>query len=369
MDEALLEFQLCRFCRDRQGKGNFEFPLATGVKCFVCEGISEDLERVTEKVISSLGKYEFHTFSVGLVLPQGVQEREDKLRSDLKIRGVETIKSELASRIGKYLVRAMSAGRKKVDKFHPDATVLVNIGEGTSEVTSKPLFLYGLYTKPRRVAQRRLFCEACNGRGCERCNGSGYSNAPSVEGLVSKKLELLIGAKRFKFTWFGSEDPDSIVFPPGRPMLIEAKNPRRRRVPRALGLRTGRGGMKVSNLHVVSERYEHPRFTFATRTVIRAERRISEEEVSRLKKEMRNASVQYRNNKGRMIEKKIYFVREKARRGNKLIADIKLEGGLPVKRLVSGEAVSPSFSEAMGMPLRCERFDILRVWRKKAAQN
>ena len=31
---------------------------------------------------------------------------------------------------------------------------------------------------------------------------------------------------------------------------------------------------------------------------------------------------------------------------------------------ISRPAVSPSFSESMRMPLRCERFDIMRVWPK-----
>jgi len=325
--------------------------------------MSGDLGAVTEKILSRLEKFEFRTFSVGLMLPHGVQEREDTLRSELKIRGGETIKSEVAGRLCEAVVRGVRGGRKKVDRLNPDATVLVNIVDESVEVTSKPLFLYGRYTKPRGVAQRRLFCEDCNGRGCERCQGTGYSSSPSVEGMLSKKLGALLGSKKFKFTWFGSEDPDSVVFPPGRPLVIESKNPRRRGAPKTLRLRTGKGGMAVSGLRVVTKRFEHPTFTFMTRAVIRAERRVEGEDVSRLQREMRNALVQYRNNKGRLVDKKIYFVRASAR-GKRITADIKLDGGLPVKRLVSGEAVSPSFSESMRMPLRCERFDIMRVWPK-----
>jgi tRNA U54 and U55 pseudouridine synthase Pus10 len=121
--------------------------------------------------------------------------------------------------------------------------------------------------------------------------------------------------------------------------------------------------MSVSGLHLVTKKFEHPTFTFMTRAVITAERRVGGEDVKRLQKEMRNALVQYRNNKGRLVDKRIYFVRASAR-GKKITADIKLDGGLPVKRLVSGEAVSPSFSESMRMPLRCKRFDIIRVWPK-----
>jgi tRNA pseudouridine synthase 10 len=184
-----------------------------------------------------------------------------------------------------------------------------------------------------------------------------------VEGVVSKRLGVLLGSKKFKFTWFGSEDPYSIVFPPGRPMFIEAKNPRRRHVPRVVRLRTGRGGLLISGLRVVSRRFEHAGFTFMTRVVIHAERRVTDDEVARLGKDMKNVHVLYRNNKGKVVGKKIFFVKAKAL-GKRITADIKLDGGLPVKRLVSGEAVSPSLSESIGMPLRCERFDILRVWPK-----
>jgi tRNA pseudouridine synthase 10 len=363
VDEELKEFQLCRFCRARQGAGLG--LVADDDGCFICEGISSDLEGITEKALSRLRRFEFRTFSIGLVLPQGVQEREDTLRSEMKIRGGETIKSELAGRIAQAVVKGMH-GKKKVDRLHPDVTVLVDIGNESVEVTSKPLFLYGRYTKPRGVAQRTLFCEECNGRGCKKCKGTGYSSSPSVEGLVSKRLGASLGSKKFKFTWFGSEDSDSVVFPPGRPLVIELKNPRRRRAPKALRLRSRGGSMSVSGLRVVTKKFEHPTFTFMTRAVIRAERRVAGEDVKRLQREMRNALVRYRNNKGRLVDKKIYFVKANAH-GKRITADIKLDGGLPVKRLVSGEAVSPSFAESMKMPLRCERFDIMRVWPKPSS--
>jgi tRNA pseudouridine synthase 10 len=368
VDEKLLEFRLCKFCLDRQGAGEPYVALAEDDEgCFICRGMSGDLGGVTGKIVSSLDKFEFGTFSVGLVLPHGVQEREDMLRSELKMRGGETIKSELAGRLAKAVVRGMS-GRKRVDRLNPDVTVLVDVGEESVTVTSKPMYLYARYTKPRGVSQRRLFCEGCNGRGCERCQGSGYSASPSVEGLVSKKLGAVLGSKKFKFTWFGSEDPDSEVFPPGRPMVIESKNPRRRHPPRALRLSTGEGRMTVSGIHVVGKNFQRPAFVFTTRAVITAERRVSVEDLKRLQREMRNRFVQYRNNKGRLVDKKIYFVRANSR-GKRITAEIKMDGGLPVKRLVSGEAVSPSLSESIGIPLRCERFDIIRVWPKKSTEE
>ena len=76
MDEKPPGFRLCQFCLDRQGTGESDLILSgDDDDCFICEGISGRLGGVTEKIISRLGKFEFSTFSVGLVLPHGVQER------------------------------------------------------------------------------------------------------------------------------------------------------------------------------------------------------------------------------------------------------------------------------------------------------
>lgn len=367
MDERA-DFRLCEFCRERQGTSGKSLPLAVDVRdCYICEGLSEKVIRTAERVASRVRPYEFKTFAVGLTLPPGVQEREDTLRSDMKIRGGETVKSELARRLTKAASRMMGRRAKKVDKFHPDLTVLADLDQGSIQITSKPLYLMGRYTKPRGVAQRSLFCEECNGRGCEACGGSGYSSSPSVEGIVSKRLGSILGSKRFKFTWFGSEDADSAVFPPGRPMVMESKSPTKRRAPSTLKLRTGKGTLTVSGLRPIAKKLDHPAFTFATRAAITAERKVTEDDLKRLRK-MRNATVQFRNNKGRLVDKKVYFVKAESK-GRKIVADIKLEGGLPVKRLVSGEDVSPSLSEAISIPLRCDRFDIMGVWPKTSKSD
>jgi len=76
---------------------------------------------------------------------------------------------------------------------------------------------------------------------------------------------------------------------------------------------------------------------------------------------VKNAPIQFRNNKGKTVHKRVYSLKIQ-RRGQGLVAEIKLDGGLPVKRLVSGGSVSLSLSELFGTPLNCQRFDILRVW-------
>lgn len=119
--------------------------------------------------------------------------------------------------------------------------------------------------------------------------------------------------------------------------------------------------MKVSTLKVLRGKPTAiPSFTFRTRVLIKPEGRI--EALPRgLAKAVMSAPIQFRNNKGKTVHKRVYSLKIH-RRGQSLVAEIKLDGGLPVKRLVGGGSVSLSLSELVGTPLSCQRFDILRVW-------
>lgn len=95
---------------------------------------------------------------------------------------------------------------------------------------------------------------------------------------------------------------------------------------------------------------------------MKASVKIAKDGLRELRK-MNGATIRFDSGRGRVVYKKVYSVRTKVR-GMRVISDIRMDGGLPVKRLVSGEDVSPSISELLKTPLECERFDILRVWER-----
>jgi tRNA pseudouridine synthase 10 len=292
-----------------------------------------------------------------MIIPSEVQEREDQLRSDLQIRGMETIKSQTSKEITDFVRRQTG---KRIDRMHPELTVLVDLVRDEISATAKSLFVYGRYTKPKGVSQRREFCEKCSGRGCSECQ-DGYADVPSMEEILGRRFTKIFRSSRAKFTWIGSEDIDSLVYPPGRPFIAEVKDPRLREAPARLTLVTGKGKATVVGVKVLKGKpVSIPSFVFKTRALIEPLEQV--DEVSLLKvKGIRGATVQYRNNKGKTVYKKVYSISIE-RRGKRFVAEIKLDGGLPVKRLVSGESASPSLSELLGVPLACQRFDILRVW-------
>ena len=106
-----------------------------------------------------------------------------------------------------------------------------------------------------------------------------------------------------------------------------------------------------------------PTFRFATRAFVTSETPVDYPTPASEKKGMEdNTLVQYINNKDKILYKRVYSLRYKKRGKRDMVVDIKLDGGLPVKRLISGESVFPSLSELLKTPLVCQRFDILKVW-------
>ena len=355
---AVPAYKLCQRCSGRQGAEAPPFDVAPGRECFVCGGVLDSVPQMFKMAGRRLRPYEFRTFSVGVTLPVGVQEREDELRSALKLKGGETIKVQMAKLVAAGI--SESTG-KKVDKARPDVAILSDFGRGDALVSSKPVFYYGKYTKPAGVAQRRALCGECRGGGCSECKGTGFKVAPSVEEALRTKLLRFAGSDRMVFTWLGSEDEDSRVFPPGRPFVVEVKGPKKRQFPRKFGARVGGGLVAVSSGRMLpSKPVRIPSFRFKTTIRATAASKVQPEGISELHARFRRATVTFERPNNRPAVKMVYSVRARAR-GRALVIDAELDGGLPVKRFVSGELVSPSVTEVLKTEVGCRSFDICKV--------
>ncbi len=357
MPGAASEYQLCEHCVQRQG-GAEGFEVVQGSKCFVCGGLMERVPSAADRAGRKAKRYQFSTFSVGISLPGGVQEREDELRSDLKLKGNETIKTQAARVVA---TRVSAQLGKRVDRLRPDVTLLVDLSGGETVVTSRPVFFYGRYTKPPGASQKRELCRHCFGAGCKKCRQTGFEQRPSVEDLLHRRLASFSGSDRMIFTWLGSEDRESRVFPPGRPFVAELKNPMKRTFPRRFAARFGGGQVSVSAGRVLpSKPVRLPSFRFRTEILATAASKVSAESLAELRSRFRKAVVRFERPHDRPTLKTVYRA-EATARGRRLLIDADLDGGLPVKRFVSGELVSPSVSEVLKTEVRCRRFDICEV--------
>lgn len=316
------------------------------------------IDRAISLALRKAKRYDFKTFAVGISIPADIQEREDELRSQLKLMGGDTIKTQVAGLIAEGV--ANSTGRK-VDKSRPDLMLLMNFERWEVEATSRPAFLYARYTKPPGVWQKRERCGSCKGAGCKRCRHTGFEPGLSVEDLVRNRLAREGGSEKMIFTWMGSEDRDSVVFPPGRPFVVEVKNPRKRRFPRRFLVRFRGGQVAVSAGKMLPARpLKLPSFRFRTRIEGETKAKVDGEGLGMLRRTFKNALVRFDRPKGRPTEKMVYHLAARAK-GKKLLIDAELDGGLPVKRFVSGELVSPSVSEVLKTEVRCRKFDICEV--------
>ena len=358
MSTALQAYRLCVHCALRQGGGPETFETVEGKECFICGGLMDEMPTLAKAAGKAARRYQFETFSVGVSLPEGVQEREDELRSVLKLKGSETIKTH-ASRVVSAAVA--STLRKRVDKMRPDLMLLVDVpGRGVS-LTSRPLFYYGRYTKPPGVSQRREPCRRCSGAGCSYCRNTGFERRRSVEGELGRRLAKFTGSGKLVFTWLGSEDRLSRVYPPGRPFVAEVKSPVRRQVPRRFAARIRGGQVAVTGGRVLpSKPTRLPTFRFRTEVVGVASSKVGEEGLKELKRVFRGTEVRFERPHERPTTKVVYRA-SATLKGRTLTIDAELDGGLPVKRFVSGELVSPSISEVLKTQVRCRRFDICEV--------
>ena len=357
MPEVAQRYRLCPACLRRQDGRPEDFDTARDDECFVCRGLMNDVDRITAEVVEQARHYEFETFAIGLSMPEGVQEREDEIRSSLKIKGKETIKLQLSAIISRG---AASALRKKVRKDRPDLTLVADLAKREVRAFSRPLFFYGRYTKPRGIAQRRELCRECRGRGCEKCGGTGYTRSPSVEGLLRKRLSES-GSSNMVFTWIGSEDRESEVSSPGRPFVVEVKNPVTRVLPKRFAVSSRSGRISVTGGRILASKpVKLPTFRFRTRIFAKTSTVVGPERLKELRRRFEDATVQFNRPYDRATLKRVSGVRARAR-GRALVIDAELDGGLPVKRFVSGELVSPSVSEVLKTEVECRKFDIRRV--------
>src|SRR5262249_19733203 len=127
----------------------------------------------------------------------------------------------------------------------------------------------------------------------------------------------------------------------------EVKNPKKRKFPKNFGARIRGSLVSVRSgktLHAKPVRL--PTFRFATTIKATSAKRVGADGLAVLKLDFRKAPVRVDRPHERPAIKAVYRASAKAA-GRKLTIEAELDGGLPVKRFVNGDLVSPSVSEVL----------------------
>jgi len=346
-------------------------------KCFLCEGKFELVEILTQKALGMLEGYEYTTFLVGVELPVKMEEREDEFKASCSISYGESIKHEFGRLLGKAL--ALATG-KEVDYLLPDMVVVYNPYLEKVRLQVNPLFVTGRYRKlVRTIPQSKWFCSRCRGKGCEKCGGTGKMYPESVEELSSKPLLEAAEGEASYFHASGREDIDARMLGTGRPFVIEISKPKKRFLDlKAIEAEVNAGAVdkvEVSDLKVTTKdkvrrlkKGEGAQKEY--RLLAEFENDVTDEGLRMIEEKLTGVTVKQQtplrvlHRRADLIrERYIYKVKVKKVSLKQAMMEIRCQGGLYVKELVSGDEgrTVPNVSDLLGNRAKTLKLDVLNV--------
>jgi tRNA pseudouridine synthase 10 len=236
---VLRQIKICAWCLGRQYSSSPNEIEKVGrraadrlglIKPDTCELCGNAFKRrigMVNRVIAELGGIEFATFQVGITLSNDSVEKEDEMRSRLKLSSGINLKKGLTTMFRHELARRLD---KRPALRNPDITIRIGLPEESIQLESKPVTVYVEYLKlTRGIPVRAVPCADCGGQGCPTCEGVGIGKLDkSIEaGLTCSFLEAFEG-RRIKISWSGIEEESSLLLGRGRPTYIEVVAPAKR---------------------------------------------------------------------------------------------------------------------------------------------
>lgn len=343
-DTTRLEFSLCDRCRTRLSYGIKYTPAQ---QCFICLGMMDHINEMSSMIVERMEPYEFETFTVGATLKPSILDRDDYIRSKFRARGTGSIKTSLTYQLADIIAKRT---KKRLDRTNPDITILLDTRFGSCEIRSRHILIQAQYTKNRRgIPQKDTPCDGCTGHGCARC--TEYS----IQSIFQRYLHDMIRGTDFCFVWFGGEDITSRVLGDGRRFYVRVKNPQRRHISHMPDTEH----VQFHNIRIISCM---PAQMPTIRSQISIIVRFQDHTPDNLKPLHHiDRTVHVKDQSGKVSIKKIHSIHYRRMSGTSLRIIIDVEGGLPVKRFVSGDDVWPSISSTLQTECECWRFDFLNI--------
>jgi len=325
-------------------------------KCYICKNLFNNLNHFLKLMLDVSSNYSFLSFSIGVMIKPSVIDRDDYIRSKYKLKGIDSVKTDISNELRKLFSRKT---KKIIDVLDPDVTFTINLKDESCQIRSKSIFLSGRYIKTLRgIPQKQKSCENCSGKGCRICNFHGISEFDSIEGIISKFLFKKFGGSTASFTWIGGEDKSSLVLGTGRPFFVKIKNPLKRN---SKLTSVTFDFLKITNLKIIPDSPKKPlKFNSSIELKISTEDEIDSKNLKKLKDLSKHPIVVY-DKSGKRSEKKVFSIKYKKNSSNTFTLYIQAEGGLPVKRFVNGDDVSPGISQILNTSCMCQEFDFLDI--------
>ena len=328
-------------------------------KCYVCKNLFCNLSHFLKLMLDLSLNYEFQTYGIGIMIKPSIVDRDDFLRSKYQLKGIDSVKTDIAKELMKSFTKKTT---KIMDPVDPEITFTVNIKDESCQLRSKSIVVSGRYVKSERgYAQKQKSCDNCSGKGCRICNFHGISEFTSVEGIISKFIFKKFGGTTAKFTWIGGEDESSLVLGSGRPFFVKINNPSKRN-PKLNNEKLDY--LSLFNLKLVNESPKSPLiFHSKIKIKISTVSQIDSKHLKKLK-DLTSTPILICEKSGKCYEKKIFNLKYKKNSMTQITIIITAEGGLPVKRFITGDDVSPNISTLFSTSCVAQEFDFLDIFVK-----
>ncbi len=324
--------------------------------CYICKNLFDNLDHFLKLMLDSSFDYKFRSFSIGTIIKPSIVDRDDALKSEFKLRGIDGVKYDITKELGKLF----SKKTKKITNYiDPEIIFTVNLKEPSCNLRSKPIVISGRYTKSKRgYSQKQKSCDNCSGKGCRTCDFHGISEFNSVEGVISKLIFKKFGGTTTKFTWIGGEDKSSLVLGSGRPFIVKLQNPLKRKIKLS---DYASDFISIFNLKIIDDSPKSPlKFSSLVTIKISTDSKFDAKYLKKLKN-LKNCSIIVSEKSGRSYEKKIFDINYKKTSDQIILVKMRVEGGLPIKRFVIGNDVTPNISGIIGTNCVPDKFDFLEI--------
>ena len=325
-------------------------------KCYVCKNLFCNLDHFLKLMLDSSSNYTFKTYGIGIMIKPSIVDRDDFLRSQYQLKGIDSVKSDITKELIKLFTKKT---HKIMDPFDPEITFTVNLKDESCQLRSKSITIFGRYVKSKRgYSQKQKSCDNCSGKGCRICDFHGISEFESIEGIISKLIFKKFGGTTAKFTWIGGEDKSSLVLGSGRPFFVKIKNPSKRKCKLS---DEDFNSVSLFNLKLV---HESPKksLTFHSKIKIKISTKlqINSKNLQKLK-DLTTYPITVYEKSGKRYEKKIFDLTYKKNSSNVFTVIISAEGGFPIKRFVIGDDVLPNISSVLDTTCMVQEFDFLDI--------
>ena len=325
-------------------------------KCYVCKNLFFNLDHFLKLMLDSSSNYTFKTYGIGIMIKPSIVDRDDFLRSQYQLKGIDSVKSDITKELIKLFTKKT---HKIMDPFDPEITFTVNLKDESCQLRSKSITIFGRYVKSKRgYSQKQKSCDNCSGKGCRICDFHGISEFESIEGIISKLIFKKFGGTTAKFTWIGGEDKSSLVLGSGRPFFVKIKNPSKRKSKLS---DEDFNSVSLFNLKLV---HESPKksLTFHSKIKIKISTKlqINSKNLKKLK-DLTTYPITVYEKSGKRYEKKIFDLTYKKNSTNVFTVIISAEGGFPIKRFVIGDDILPNISSVLDTTCMVQEFDFLDI--------